>query len=100
MGTAIKDIVSRENISLDQLNNQTLGFDAYNIIYQFLSSIRGQDGTPLKDSKGNVTSHLTGLFYRTINLVDRGVKPVFVFDGKPNELKAETIKKRTEIRKM
>jgi len=98
MGTAIGDIVSRENISLNQLNNKTLGFDAYNIIYQFLSSIRGQDGTPLMDSKGNVTSHLTGLFYRTINLVDKGVKPVFVFDGKPNELKAETIKKRTEIR--
>ena len=98
MGTAIGDIVTRENISLDHLNGKTLGFDAYNIIYQFLSSIRGPEGMPLRDSKGNVTSHLTGLFYRTINLVDRGVKSVFVFDGKPSELKAETIRKRVEIR--
>ncbi|HZX19400.1 MAG TPA: flap endonuclease-1 [archaeon] len=98
MGTAIGDIVSRESISLDSLNGKTLGFDSYNVIYQFLSSIRGQDGTPLMDSHGNVTSHLTGLFYRTINLVERGVKPVFVFDGKPNELKKETIAKRIETR--
>ncbi len=98
MGTAIGDIVSRETISLDSLNRKTLGFDSYNIIYQFLSSIRGQDGTPLMDSHGNVTSHLTGLFYRTINLVERGVKPVFVFDGKPSELKFETIRKRVETR--
>src|SRR3989338_4978557 len=98
MGTAIGDIVSRENISLDSLNGKILGFDSYNIIYQFLSSIRGADGTPLMDSHGNVTSHLTGLFYRTISLVERGIRPVFVFDGKPSELKAATLKKRHEIR--
>lgn len=98
MGTAISEIVSRENISLDSLNNKILGFDSYNVIYQFLSSIRGQDGTPLMDSNGNVTSHLTGLFYRTINLVNRGIKPVFVFDGKPPELKKATQEKRKAIR--
>ena len=98
MGTAIGDIVPREKISIDDLNGRTLGFDSYNIIYQFLSSIRGPDGSPLMDSRGNVTSHLTGLFYRTINLVEKGVRPVFVFDGKPPELKKETIKKRHEIR--
>ncbi|MEK6957485.1 MAG: flap endonuclease-1 [archaeon] len=98
MGTAIGDIVPREEISLDALNGKTLGFDSFNVIYQFLSSIRGADGTPLMDSHGNVTSHLTGLFYRTISLVERGVKPVFVFDGKAPELKSETQKKRSAIR--
>ena len=98
MGTAIGDIVPRQKISLDSLNGKTLGFDSYNIIYQFLSSIRGEDGSPLKDSHGNVTSHLAGLFYRTISLVERGVKPVFVFDGKPSALKGATLKKRHEIR--
>lgn len=98
MGTAIGDIIPRQRISLDALNGKTLGFDSYNIIYQFLSSIRGEDGTPLKDSHGNVTSHLAGLFYRTINLVEKGIKPVFVFDGKPSELKAMTLRKRHEIR--
>src|SRR3989344_4793132 len=98
MGTAIGEIVTREQISLDNLNGKTLGFDSYNIIYQFLSSIRGEDGTPLKDSHGHVTSHLAGLFYRTINLVEKGIKPVFVFDGKPSEFKGETLRKRNEVR--
>ena len=98
MGTAIGNIVPKEKISLDSLNGKTLGFDSYNIIYQFLSSIRGYDGTPLMDSRGNVTSHITGLFYRTINLVEKGVRPVFVFDGVPSELKKETLMKRHEIR--
>ncbi len=98
LGTAIGDIVPREEISLEQLSGGVLGFDSYNIIYQFLSSIRGVDGTPLMDSHGNVTSHLTGLFYRTISLVERGIRPVFVFDGKPSGLKSATLKKRHEIR--
>lgn len=98
MGTAIGDIVPRQKISLEALNGKTLAFDSHNILYQFLSSIRGEDGTPLKDSHGNVTSHLAGLFYRTINLLEKGVKPVFVFDGKPSELKAQTLQKRHAAR--
>ena len=90
--------MKRNTITLDSLKGKTLGFDSYNILYQFLSSIRGMDGTPLMDSKGNVTSHLTGLLYRTINLMGKEVRPVFVFDGEPSELKRETLRKRTEIR--
>ncbi|PIN85835.1 MAG: flap endonuclease-1 [Candidatus Diapherotrites archaeon CG11_big_fil_rev_8_21_14_0_20_37_9] len=98
MGTAIGDIVPREKISLDSLNGMIIGIDSYNMIYQFLSSIRGMDGTPLMDSHGNVTSHITGLFYRTLNLVERGARPVFVFDGTPSILKSETLKARKAIR--
>jgi len=98
MGTAIGEIVPRQHISLDALNGKTVGFDSYNIIYQFLSSIRGEDGTPLKDSHGNVTSHLAGLFYRTISLYEKGLRPVFVFDGTPSALKCRTLQKRHEIR--
>jgi flap endonuclease-1 len=35
-----------------------------------------------------MTSHLMGLFYRTLRMIDNGLKPVYVFDGKPPELKA------------
>lgn len=98
MGTQIGDLLEKKEISLDNLNGLLLGVDSYNIIYQFLSSIRGIDGTPLMDSKGNITSHLTGLLYRTTNLLEKGVKPVFVFDGIPHKLKKETLKKRTAIR--
>ena len=98
MGTAIGDILEKEEISLDYLNGRKVGVDTFNILYQFLSTIRGQDGTPLMDSQGRITSHLTGLLYRTTNLMQRGIKPVFVFDGKPHKLKAETRAKRNKIR--
>ena len=98
MGTAIGELVEREEIALDFLNGRKVGVDSYNIIYQFLSSIRGQDGTPLMDSEGRVTSHLTGLLYRTVNLLEKGIKPVFIFDGEPHKLKSETIKERKKIR--
>ncbi len=99
MGTAIGEILKKDEIELDALNGKTLGIDSFNMLYQFLSIIRGYDGSPLMDSKGRVTSHLSGLFYRTTNLVEKGVKPVFVFDGKPHELKKETREKRHALRK-
>ncbi len=98
MGTAIGDLLERQSISLTDLNGQTIAVDSYNILYQFLSSIRGPDGQPLMDSKRRVTSHLTGLLYRTANLVEKGIRPVFVFDGTPHALKAETLKARNTIR--
>src|SRR3989338_11472428 len=98
MGTAISDLVERKEISLDFLKGKTVAIDSHNILYQFLSSIRGADGTPLMDSKGAITSHLTGLLYRTTNLLEKGIKPVFVFDGKPHELKKKTLEARNTIR--
>jgi len=79
---------------------KSLAVDANNMLYQFLSVIRLPDGSPLKDSRGNITSHLTGLAFRTTRLIaDYGILPVFVFDGKPPILKAGEIEKRDEIRK-
>lgn len=48
--------------------------------------------------RGEITSHLSGLFYRTINLIEIGIKPVYVFDGKPPSLKQKEIEKRKQIR--
>lgn len=81
-------------VKLEQLAGRVVALDAYNALYQFLASIRQPDGTPLMDSRGRITSHLNGLFYRTINLVEAGVKPVYVFDGKPPELKRAEIEAR------
>lgn len=98
MGVAIRELIEKEQLDLDSLMGKKIGFDSYNIIYQFLSSIRGPDGTPLMDSEGNITSHLTGILYRTTNLIEKGIKPVFVFDGKPNKLKEKTQEERKKIR--
>ncbi|MGB9674957.1 MAG: flap structure-specific endonuclease, partial [Nanopusillaceae archaeon] len=102
MGVKIREIIPQEAmliIELDDLNGKAIAFDAYNILYQFLSIIRSQDGKPLMDSKGRITSHLSGLFFRTINFIEKGIKPVFVFDGRPPELKKVTVEEREEIRK-
>jgi len=96
MGLQIRDIVPRKAIEIKDLKGKIICIDAYNIIYQFLSTIRQPDGTPLKDSKGKITSHLSGLFYRNVHLIEDGLKLVYVFDGKPPELKSETNVMRSE----
>lgn len=100
MGLNIRDIVSRKEITFQDLKGKIIAVDAFNALYQFLSSIRQYDGTPLMDKKGNVTSHLSGLLYRNIALLSEGIKVVYVFDGKPPKLKGVTNEKRTENKKI
>lgn len=94
MGVQISDIIPRKEITLEELKGKIIAIDAFNAIYQFLTTIRQADGTPLMDSQGKVTSHLSGLFYRNLNLLIEGIKPVYVFDGKPPKLKADEIERR------
>ncbi|MDG6928919.1 MAG: flap endonuclease-1 [Nitrososphaerota archaeon] len=92
-------IKNRHPLSLEDLNGRVLAVDAYNSLYQFLTIIRGEGGDPLMDSRGNVTSHLSGLFYRTVSIVEKGGKPLYVFDGRPPELKRKEISRRSELKK-
>lgn len=94
MGVNLSPIVEARAVELPDLRGTTVAVDAYNTIFQFLSIIRQPDGRPLCDDEGNVTSHLSGLLYRTGNLIENGIEPAFVFDGKPSELKAGTIGER------
>ncbi|HWG91257.1 MAG TPA: flap endonuclease-1 [Candidatus Thermoplasmatota archaeon] len=96
MGVDLADLTPGTPRRLDAFKGQAVAIDAYNTLYQFLSIIRQPDGTPLMDSEGRVTSHLSGLFYRLANLAEAGIKPVFVFDGKPNPLKFATLDERRE----
>lgn len=96
MGTDIGDILVKKELPLEEMKGKVIAVDAYNIIYQFLSSIRQRDGTLLQDSKGRVTSHLSGILYRNSNLIQEGIKLVYVFDGKPDIMKEGTLEKRKE----
>ncbi len=98
MGLQIGEIVPRKSIELTDLKNKTLAVDASNAIYQFLSTIRQPDGTPLMDKQNRVTSHLSGLFYRNINLLKDGMKLIYVFDGKAPKLKKGTHEKRSKAK--
>jgi len=99
MGVDFGDSIPREKIQLEDIAGWKLAVDGYNTLYQFLAIIRGMDGGHLKDSQGRVTSHISGLFYRNINLLELGIKLVYVFDGKPPELKMEEIRRRSEQRR-
>lgn len=99
MGVQLGDIIPRNEIELRELSGKKIAVDAPNNLYQYLTIIRDRmTGEPLKDSKGRITSHLSGLFYRTANWIEIGIKPVFVFDGEPPEFKKRTLEKREELK--
>ena len=94
MGVDIGSLFTKETIALKDLQNRVVAIDAHNVLHQFLAIIRQRDGTPLKDAKGRITSHITGLLHRTATMVDMKIKPVYVFDGMPHEFKQKTIEMR------
>ena len=98
MGVKLKDIVEPESISFKDLEGRTVSIDAFNTLFQFLSTIRQRDGRPLTDENGNITSHLSGILYRNSSMIEKDIKPIYIFDGQAPELKSETQAKRREIR--
>jgi flap endonuclease-1 len=98
MGLDLKPLLTPRPIQIAELSGKVVAVDAFNTIYQFLATIRGPDGSPLTNGRGEVTSHLTGLFYRNVNLLMEGVKPVYVFDGKMHALKAQEVERRSQVK--
>ena len=99
MGVNLTPVVVRHATSLAALRGRTVAVDGNLELYQFLSVMRMRDGRPLMDRTGRVTSHLSGLMFRTTRLIaDYGIRPVFVFDGPPPELKRREIEERRETR--
>jgi flap endonuclease-1 len=84
---------------IEQYFSRIIAVDSSMALYQFMIAVRsGPEGDVLTNEAGEVTSHLQGLFYRTIRLLENGVKPIFVFDGKPPVLKGGELDKRREKR--
>jgi flap endonuclease-1 len=98
MGVNLSGLTEPETVELSELEGRSVAVDAYNTIYQFLSIIRQPDGSPLCDRSGRVTSHLSGILYRTSNLIAQGIEPSFVFDGAPHVLKKAVLDERRERR--
>ncbi len=98
MGVNLKNLIIKEEINLDDLNNKVIAIDSFNILFQFLTTIRTPDGSLFKDHKGRVTSHLIGLFSRTTSFMQKGIKPIFVFDGESPKLKKQEVQRRKEVK--
>lgn len=98
MGVNLKDLLPKKTVDLEYLKGKSLAVDAYNALYQFLAIIRQPTGEPLVDKRGRITSHLSGLLYRNSNLVELGIKLVYVFDGRPPSLKTAEVERRRMVK--
>jgi flap endonuclease-1 len=86
----------------EAFTGRTIAIDASMCLYQFLIMIReGHSGAymNLTNQDGEVTSHIVGFITRTIRLIEAGIKPIYVFDGKPPELKLRELEARKARRK-
>lgn len=89
-------------VELKSLQGRKLGIDASMQIYQFMIAVRSggpnQSATMLTNAEGETTSHIQGMFNRTIRFLTEGIKPAYIFDGKPPEFKSGELEKRREKR--
>jgi flap endonuclease-1 len=98
MGVQIFNILPKKELEIENLTGKTIAVDAFLWLHQFLSIIRQPDGTSLKDSKGRVTSHLSGIFYRSARLIENGLRLVYVFDGPTIGFKKSTVEERKNLK--
>jgi flap endonuclease-1 len=74
-----------------------IAIDVSILIYQIVIAIRNT-GSDLTNNNGDITSHLYGIFNKTVSMLEMGIHPVYVFDGKPPEMKNDILKSRREQR--
>ncbi|MFW5865529.1 MAG: flap endonuclease-1 [Nanoarchaeota archaeon] len=98
MGVSLRALIEGDESSLEHFRGRVIAVDAMNMLYQFVTTIRQHDGTPLKDSKGDVTSHLSGLFSRISRLMRYDIRLVFVFDGDMPALKGRERERREALK--
>ncbi len=99
MGVYLTPIIEKKVVTLEDLRGRSFAVDGFVVLHQFLALIRTRNGQLLMDGQGRVTSHLVGLAFRSTRLIsDYAMKLVFVFDGKPPQLKRAELDKRRDIR--
>ena len=90
MGCNLRDLAPSQPIGLSELKGEKVAVDVFLNAYQFITSLTGQDGKPLSYN-GKPVAHLMGFFDRATIMMEEGIDPVFIFDGKPHQLKMETL---------
>lgn len=86
-----------EKINYDNFNKKMIAIDASILLYQIIIAIRNS-GADMINKQGDITSHILGLFNKTINLLKMNIIPIYVFDGKPPEFKNKILSNRKEIK--
>lgn len=90
------DLIEEKNLS--DYKNKKIAIDISILLYQVVISVRST-GSDLTNSKGEITSHILGLFNKTIKLLENRIIPIYVFDGKPPDLKKKVLDLRRNVRK-
>ena len=83
---------------INQYSGKKIAIDISILLYQVVISVRNS-GADLVNKKGKITSHILGLFNKTTKLLIKGIIPVYVFDGKPPEIKRRILDMRKNVRK-
>ncbi len=78
--------------------NKTIAIDTSLIIYKYIAATR-KSGKDITTKDGRITSHIMGIFHLICNLLSHKITPIFVFDGKPPDIKKKTLQKRHAARK-
>jgi flap endonuclease-1 len=91
--------------TMDMFSGKAIACDASMTIYHFIISTQAMKQgcaaiADLRDEEGNLTGHLVGLFHKTINLFECGIKPIWVFDGIPPKAKCDEMQKRHQAKNM
>jgi len=81
--------------NLTSFRGMRVAVDASLMIYQTVIALRAS-GKDLKNKQGQLTSHIQGLFFKILNFLEKGIIPIFVYDGAPPEIKKKTIEMRNE----
>ena len=87
------DIITEK--SIQDFTGKKIAIDISILVYQIVIAIRNT-GSDLINTNGDITSHLLGIFNKTISMIEMGILPVFVFDGKPPNMKNSILKTRRE----
>lgn len=90
------DLIEEKNIS--EFTGKKIAIDISILLYQVVISVRNS-GADLTNKQGKITSHVLGLFNKTIKLLTKGIIPVYVFDGKPPDIKKKVLDMRKNVRK-
>ena len=97
----LKLLNQKEGIIIKKKNSDYKGkiiaIDISILIYQVVISIRNT-GTDLTNNKGEITSHILGIFNKTLVLLEKGIIPLYVFDGKPPKIKSRLLRNRKNVR--
>jgi flap endonuclease-1 len=85
-----------ETINLHKLSGKKVAVDTSLFLYKMLINMRTADQSYFTSKEGKVVSHITGIFYKTVNYLAVNITPIYVFDGKPPEYKNNVLKQRND----